>query len=232
MALLQLGSVVTDIRNSIGGVTYSRNRGGSYSRARVAPLNPRSAAQTSVRQNFALNSKLWSGTLTAAQRVAWTIFAQNNPVTNVFGASKILSGNAMLMKLNQVLKQIGAAPITDPPTDLSVPALAAVLAYDGSGSPGALLVTTAAQSVTAGVKYYIFATRPLPPGRTPQTSDYRYIKTTAAVAAAVSIDITDAYEAMFGEPTAGTLTGVLVATVNTASGALTVGTQVSGLNNP
>lgn len=225
MAKLRLGQLATDVRNSIGGVTYSRNRGGAYARARVTPLNPQTAAQSAVRTNFAANSKLWSGTLDDTDRQAWTFFAQNNPVTDVFGAAIVLSGNAMLIKLDQVLKQIGRPIITTPPADLSVPALAAITDVEYDSSTPSLTVTTAAQAVVASARYYIFATRPLPGGRAPQKSDFRFLQVATAVAAATTIDLSDAYINLFGTALAGQVVGVLIATVNADSGAVTVGTQ-------
>jgi len=223
MALINLGSVATDIRGSVAGVTFSRNKGGSYVRQKISPVQPRTPAQTLVRANFAANSKLWSGTLTVSQRAAWSFFAQANPFTNVFGNSIIISGMAIMQKLNQVLAQIGVAPIVAPPPDLSVPALAAPSGITADTTGPDLEVNTAAQSVVAGAKYYIFATKPLAAGRTPTSSDFRFIAAKAGVAAATTIDITSDYFGIFGSAAPGQTVGVLVATVNVDTGALTPG---------
>lgn len=221
MALIALGSVATEIRGSIGGVTYSRNKGGAYARARVAPINRKTPAQTLVRANFAANAKAWSGTLTSAERAAWTAFAAANPLVNILGASIIVSGLAMLLKLNQVLSQIGEPNIVSPPPDLAVDAMAAPTSVTATHSAQTVVVNTAAQTVDAGASYYIFATAPLAAGKTPGTSSYRYIGTYPGVAAAVAVDISAAYIALFGAFGAGASIGVAVATVNTASGAVT-----------
>lgn len=227
MALLQFGSIVNAARNSIGGVTYSQNRGGAYSKTKPIPTQPRTAAQRNVRANFGTNAKLWSGTLTDSQRSAWTFFAQGNPYSNIFGQSKILSGMAMMMKLNQVLAQISVTAILTPPSDLSVPALAAATGVEGtvsSGNIATLLVDTDAQSVVAGARYYIFATRALKAGKSAGTSDYRFIGFFPGVAAAADIDIVTPWSAVFGTAAAlNTHVSVLVATVNHSSGALTPG---------
>lgn len=229
MALIATGSVVSDIRGSIAGTTYSRNKGGLYARARVAPINRNTPAQTFVRNNFAANAKLWSGTFTASERAAWTAFAAANPLVNILGASIIVSGLAMSQKLNQVLSQIGAAFITDPPPDLSVPALATVTGADVSVG-GPVEFETTAQAVVAGAKYYVFATTPLAAGKSPQSSQFRFIAAKAAVAAAVTVDISAEYEAIF--PTvlaAGLVVGLLIATVNVDSGAVTPGLRFNAV---
>jgi hypothetical protein len=220
MAKLTLGSMVTDARGSVGGVVYSRNKGGAYSRARVAPINRNTPAQTLVRANFGANSKGWSASLTAGERTAWTAFAAANPRVNILGASIILSGIAMYQSLNQVLSQIGQGNITDPPPDLSVPALAAVTGGTAA-SAATVSLTTNAQAVVADAAYYIFATRPLSPGSTPQTSDLRYVTTANAVAAATTVDISDEYVALFGTFNSGASIGLAVSTVNEVSGAVT-----------
>lgn len=221
MALITLGAMVTDARGSVGGSVFSRNNAGGYARARTKPVNPNTPAQSQVRANFGLNSKAWSGTFTAAQRAAWTSFAQANPQVNRLGASIVLSGLAMANKLNQVLAQLGVAPIADPPADLSVPALAAALSIDAESPESDFNVTTAAQAVVAGAKYYVMATPPLKAGQKPPSSAYRFIAAKAAVAAAVVVDVTTEYFALFGTAAAGQVAGVSVAFVNTATGALT-----------
>lgn len=221
MAKIQLGSVATDIRGSVGGVTYSRNKGGAYSRARVTPLNPNSPKQTQVRANFGNNAKSWSSLLSSAQQAAWTLFAQANPIPNVFGASIILSGLSTFMRLNQILSQIGSAQLLDPPANLSVPALAAATGATVDSEAPQVLVTTTAQAVVAGAKYYIFATGGLAPGAKPQQAQYRFMGAFAAVAAAVSVDITDAWFAAFGTCNPGASVGIAIATVNTETGAVT-----------
>lgn len=230
MALIAAGSVVSDIRGSIAGTTYSRNKGGLYARARVAPINRNTPAQTLVRNNFATNAKLWSGTFTADERAAWTAFAAANPLVNILGASIIVSGLAMAQKLNQVLSQVGAATITAPPPDLSVPALAPASGVVVDDTGPTMEVTTTAQAVVAGAKYYIFATPGLSPGKTPQTSQFRYIGAYAGVAAATSVSFVDNWQLLFGAvPATGLVVGVLVATVNTESGAVTPGLRFNAV---
>lgn len=225
-ALIQLGAIVTGIRNSVKGSTYSQNRGGAYVKGKPIPTNRRTTAQTTVRAAFAANAKLWSGTLTPAQRAAWTLFAQNNPYTNVFGEVKQLSGMAMMMSLNQVLRVIGSAIITDAPSDLSVPPLAAIIGPDGPAANGTpvsgIMVDTAVQAVVAGAKWYVFATGALAGGKAAGQSDYRLLGTIAAIAAQSDISLDALYAIVFpGAGIAGQHIGVAISTVNTATGAVT-----------
>lgn len=221
MALIQTGAVVNQIRGSVGGTVASRNLGGAYMRARVAPVNRRTPAQQAVRANFAINSKAWSGLLTADQRAAWTFFAQANPLVNVLGASIIVSGLAMYNKLNQVLSSIGFPNISDPPADLSVPTLAAIDGVVSVSGTQHVTINTEIQAVVADASYYIFAAPPMAAGKTASSSDFRALAAFGPSAAAVAIEVGSQFIARFGAFIAGQSISVMVATVNTASGAVT-----------
>jgi hypothetical protein len=229
MALTKMGSIVQDIRGTLNGAVYSRNKGGAYVRTKVSPVQPRTPAQLAVRNTFALLSKRWSGTLTPAQRAAWTSFAAANPLTNVFGDSIVTSGLAAFVGLNAVLANIGVAPYSDPPVDKSVPALAAVLDLDAGVMGPVLSFDTAAQVVVAGAKYYVFMTPGLAPGITPGQSIYRFIGAYAAVAAATTVDVSAEWGARYGTFVAGQQIWGIVASVNITTGATTVGQKFSAI---
>jgi hypothetical protein len=223
MALMKLGIVATDIRRSVGGTVFSRNLGGAYTRARVAPVNRNSPKQTAVRANFAANSKLWSGTMTAAQRLAWQFFAASNPLVNVLGASIIVSGLSMAQKLNQRLVQIGKPPILNPPLNLNVPAMPGVFGVVAASGAGTIVVSTGLQAVDTTVWWYVFATRPLAPGKTASSSDFRYVTFVPQIAAAVDFPIGTIYASIFGAWAAGASLSFDIGTIATASGAVTPG---------
>jgi hypothetical protein len=223
MALFTLGATITDARGSVGGTVFSRNKGGAYGRARVAPINRNTPAQTAVRNNFGLNTKLWSSSLTADQRAAWTAFAAANPMINRLGASIVISGIAMFMKLTQVLTQLGTAYNANPPADLSVPAVAAPTGATAVAATPAITIQTAVQAVVTDASYYIFATGPLAPGKTPGTSDYRFLAAVQPVAMAAAVDVTSAWVALFGTLAINQSIGFSVATANTSTGATTSG---------
>lgn len=227
MAKINFGGVVQDARGKQNGLVYSRNGSGAYVRAKVSPVQPNTARQLAVRAAFAANSKRWSGTLTQAQRNQWTAFAAANPITDVFGNSVTLNGLAMFNRLNQILSVIGMAVVLTPPVDLNVPALAPATALGGSAGLGTLSITTTAQSVVAGAEYYIFATGNQAPGVSPNANQYRFIGAVAPVASATAISIGTLWAAVFGSLIVGKNIWVLLATVNTTSGAVTPATKLS-----
>lgn len=66
-----------EMRNSIGGTTYTRSASGKQvARARVKPINPRTNAQVLTRQQLGAASANFT-VLTSFQQAAWNSFAKN-----------------------------------------------------------------------------------------------------------------------------------------------------------
>lgn len=119
-ALLKLGPLVTDMRGSIGGTTFARNRGGIYARARVVPINPQTGRQTSVRAALGSLAQRWSTTLTDVQRAAWELYAANVLIPNRLGEPRALSGQQMYVRTNTLALDCEIARIDDAPTTFTV----------------------------------------------------------------------------------------------------------------
>ena len=124
MALVQYGGGILDARGSIGGQVHSRNRSGSYIRARTTPVNPRSSRQNLVRAAVQYLAQYWSGTLTQLQRDAWEVYAAAITRTNMLGAQIKLTGFNHFIRSNTPRVQnvdtlIAAGPVilTLPPAD-------------------------------------------------------------------------------------------------------------------
>lgn len=100
MATLELGSIVSDIRGSVGGETYSRNPAGLYVKSRSSPAQPVSARRTNVQTAFTTLTQAWSGTLTEAQRKTWREYAKVWPVSNRLGKRIHLSGACHFVRCN------------------------------------------------------------------------------------------------------------------------------------
>lgn len=116
MAIIRTGGGVATISGSIGGVVYSRNRGGPYCRNRAIPVNPASEYQEAVRAYMSQLVNLWQDTLTSAQRAAWDNYAEQVPLPNSFGDPRNVGGIGMyvrsnLPRLQNSLPRVDAGPI-------------------------------------------------------------------------------------------------------------------------
>ena len=120
MALIKLGGGVADIRGSIGGTVFSKNRYGSYSRHRTIAVNPGSAKQTKIRATMGQIRNAWFQVLSAAQRAAWAVYAANVEVQNRLGESIKLTGWNMFARTNANLLYNDEAIVADAPTEFSL----------------------------------------------------------------------------------------------------------------
>lgn len=112
---------MTQASGSIAGVTYSHNRGGMYRRARSIPTNPATLNQQTVRNAMSTLMTRWRATLDDTQRLLWKTYADNTPVTNVFGDSIILTGPQMYVRGNVPRIQAGLAIVDDGPVEFGLP---------------------------------------------------------------------------------------------------------------
>lgn len=103
-----------EMRGSIGGSTWSRNRGGQYVKQRATPVNPNSSRQQVVRSILATLAQAWGG-LTTAEREAWNTYAQENPVLNSLGQEIYLTGLDWFVKINSRLSDAGDTLLDEPP---------------------------------------------------------------------------------------------------------------------
>lgn len=119
-ALILLGGGVSDIRGSIAGTTFSKNRYGSYARNRTIPVDPSTTAQTKIRSVMGQIRDAWFNTLTAAQRIDWGVYASNTPVTNRLGQSINLTGWNMFSRTNASQLYNDLPIIAAAPTEFSL----------------------------------------------------------------------------------------------------------------
>ena len=101
-----LSQVYSQASGSIGGVTYSHNRSGLYTRSRVTPVNPSSTQQQYVRNAFSYLADRWVNGLLQTQRDSWDLYASNVPVTDKMGQSIYLTGMNQYIRSNTIRQQL------------------------------------------------------------------------------------------------------------------------------
>ena len=170
MALVKLGSIVSDIVGSVGQETYLRTPAGLVVRARVSPVQPASALRDQVQLNFTNVSQAWSGTLTELQRKTWRSYGKNWPLPNAFGKRVVIGGFTAFCRSNLVAKTVSSAfwhlsapernPLVIPDFTATAAALGAIIKLNivlGTQVPienGFYLIISAGTSTNAGVIYY------------------------------------------------------------------------------
>jgi hypothetical protein len=118
--------ILGELRGSIGGNTFSRNKGGVYVRQRGVPTNPNSTRQQVVRSLVATYAQYWGGVLDADERAAWNTYAQEHPVLNSLGQEIYLTGLDWYVKINTRLADAALTPLTEPPVEEGPGSLATI----------------------------------------------------------------------------------------------------------
>lgn len=222
MAKILFGALATDARGKIAGVVYSKNAAGAYIRQKVSPTQSLTARRGTVRERMTNLAKYWSATLTPAQVNAWNSFAKNNPVTDVFGRSQTLSGIQTFCRLNAEILNVGGTQIDDPPGSLTITGITTMTVTATAGAPDILSIAFGPTPLDTNVRLNIFATQPLPSGRTFTKNYLRWIAA-SSTAQASPFNAAAAYLAKFGAMTAGNKIGILANVVDNLSGAKTTG---------
>jgi len=226
MAKIKLSAIVSEMRGKLNGSVFAKNRGGAYVRTKVTPVNPSTAAQTTVRAALTSFSQAWRN-LTQAQRDAWNGAVSNFTGTDIFGDIKTPSGINLYNKLNLNLANISEPSLLVPPTPGTVGYLSDLVLSIADGANTMTLAATL-NDLTAGQKIVVEATEQLSAGIENANSKFAKIAVLAGTSTS-PFNLYAAYEAKFGAPVAGKKIFVRVKAVEIASGVSGLPTSASAI---
>lgn len=143
MAKIRLGGMAAQASGSVGGIVFSRNRYGAYTRARSIPTKSMSLAAMAAKARLVTCSQGFQS-LTAAQKAAWAAWCETNPRTDVFGEKQVLTPSAAYIGFSVRRALLSLAPLTVPPLTAAPAALKTLsLTGDiGAGNFGAVFTAT------------------------------------------------------------------------------------------
>jgi hypothetical protein len=191
---VQFGSIIVAGSGKIGGHVAARNRSGAYMRTKVTPVNPRTSAQTGVRNRLSGLSTAFAA-LTTAQIAAWNSAVSSFMTTNIFGDKVKPSGFNLFQKLNNNLLRIGEAQIDVPPVPQSIPVIeTGVLS---AVHAGAIAVTFTSDPVLTDSEIVVSATPAVSAGKSFVKSEFRELGVMPAIVAHVAT-LTTLYNAKYG----------------------------------
>lgn len=110
MATIKTGAVVSEIRGSLGGNVFSRNKGGAYVRQRVKPVNPNTPKQAAVRGIFGTLQARWRE-LSQADQDTWKAATENYLTVNRVGDTIKYTPLQLFTRCNMTLIEAGLAEI-------------------------------------------------------------------------------------------------------------------------
>ena len=114
MAIIQLGELISNIRGSIGGVTFSKNRAGQIAKKRSAGRKSYSNNQANELKYQAYVSRQWQ-ILTLTNKNLWNSYALLYPSTDRYGTVKSLSGFNYFCKVNNLNYKLNNLIMLTPP---------------------------------------------------------------------------------------------------------------------
>jgi hypothetical protein len=115
-----VSQVYSEIRGSVNGVTYARNRFGLYARSKASPVQPRTPAQSERRAQLTVLSQRWR-TLDESLRAEWRALADELTRSDALGLTYRLSGLQAYLQFNLWRALLGLAPQDNAPPQLSAP---------------------------------------------------------------------------------------------------------------
>ena len=175
MALITPGPLVAEIRGSVGGTTFSRNRHGMYTRARAIPVNPTTPSQVLARSRFNQLATYWRDTLVQAQRDAWDVYAKNTPWTNAVGQSTLLTGMNHFVRSNTALLQIGEAVLVPAPVSFGLPDQEVLWGQATDATLQNVAVVYTFDTSTDDQHYLFYQGQPVPGSHTFFAGPWRYL---------------------------------------------------------
>ena len=226
MAIMRPGPLAGQLSGRVGGIVFSRNRGGDYVRNGPSPVNPQSAYQSAVRNAMALASAGWDNA-TDDNRAAWRSWANDHPVQNRIGESIRLQGNAAFVSLNARLAYLGTAIVLTPPVlNAPDPLLTVTPTFDIGVGAFQLAYTTT--PLAANMKLWVLGCSLGSPAITFVKNRLRHFFTSAAAAASPA-DIETAFSDRFGTPVVGQKVVCLAGVLDGTTGQLSAMLRCEGL---
>lgn len=164
MGKVKFSAAISEIRNKVGGVVYSRNRYGAYMRNYVVPENNNTDAQAAVRATFGEISASWK-TLSEEQRGEWSTVAASLRKTDIFGSQYSSNGFQFYVQLNTERVLVGSTISAFPPEITGIPQFSGVeVSFDYATTDFTFDIS--ASNLTSNQALVIRATAPQSQGKT------------------------------------------------------------------
>lgn len=212
MALLKMGSLVTQISGKIGGQTFGTGQGGQYVKNTGSYINKLTQSRSVVNSRLSSLSNSWRS-LTTSQKNSWSAAAPNFPYVNRLGESRVYSGYNLYMKFNGNRALLGLSPVSTAPVPF---VFTDFLEDDFNLDTNSMFISL--DDTTADCTYVVFASNPSSSGSNFNVKGLRFIKIGVGGSNPVTIDFTTEYQSIFGVPKIGSRIFVRVFMYETASG--------------
>lgn len=192
MARVQYGSLVTELKGSIGGTTFQLNSSGNVAKNKVNRVQGGYPYQVVPKYEFAFLASEWNE-MSISEKNDWNVFAAAQPFTDRWGAVKYITGYQTFQSLNANLILVAKPLIYIPPVYASS---VAVPAFSVQLTSSIISVTFSPPFNHTGYSLLIFAS---PVSRSTYLSNRKSIRLISYIASGTSeiVDVTEAWSAYF-----------------------------------
>jgi hypothetical protein len=216
MAQIITGGLVSDLRGSIGGLTFQRSASGLTVKAKTSPVQPTSAARSKSRSQLATLQNSWQN-LTVTERQNWSTWAQYQNIRNRSFGGAVLSGQQAFMQMNRYRLLTEQTVVTTP---VFTPYTLPILTLSLTSSAGVFLAAFLDMTDSSAYFPVLLMSGPIRAARNARPSNLRYVGTDEAIDDQ-HWDISDHYAAAFGQvPPSGSRVFVTYMIQQVSNGAL------------
>ncbi len=192
MARVQYGSLITELKGSIGGTTFQVNSSGNVAKNKVNRVQGGYPYQIAPKFNFSYISDYWNA-LSVEIKSEWNAFAAAQEIIDRWGTGKFLTGYQLFLSLQSNLLLIDQPLLVSPPifsSSVAVPVFSVTLSYTE------ISVTFDPSFDHTGYSLLIFAS---PVSRSLSLANRKSIRLVSYISSGISetIDITAAWSAYF-----------------------------------
>ena len=215
MGKVKFSLAVSEIRNKVGSVVYSRNRHGNYVRDYVIPTNPNTIYQQEQRDRFKDAAEAW-GLLTTQQRTDWANAAKLYAKEDIFANQYSSHGFNFFVQVNTSRLLVGSSISTTPVVFSRIP-LFGQMVVESFWLSGIVNISLANSTLTSSQAVVISATPAL-------SSAVNYFANKLSVikvvnnATTLPVNIYTEYLAKFGTPAINSKIGLSVYVVDKTTG--------------
>lgn len=194
MARVTYGSIVTELKGSLGGTTFQKNKFGHTAKNKGIPKKQASAIQY-VRRNAMLYIVQSWNNLTDNQRNLWNTYAITYPQPINSNVTVMLSGYALFIKYNAILLSVSIPLCTTPEiVPVTFPLLNPSLKYEVS--TGKLFFNEGSTPFNIRIAIMFYLSAPIKQGQGFNKNKIRYVFKT--LQGEGQIDIEYHYQNIFG----------------------------------
>lgn len=115
MALVQTGVIISSIKGSVGGTTFSQTRAGLTAKRRSVGKRLPNSAQLAALNNSMSSTVAWNA-LSSDNKIAFNEYALANEYTDRYGVTKPLTGYQFYKQLSQASNYFTSEQLVSPPS--------------------------------------------------------------------------------------------------------------------